>query len=132
MDARLVTAEIADVLAKLHWIRFIRFSCDTVGQIASVKNAARLLQERGIKASRIFVYLLVTADIADAERRVRELCDIGKITIYAQAEQNPSKGIKPNAMQREFANRYIYSGCYRNETWDAYCKRKRISKGDKS
>ena len=124
MDARLVTAEIADVLAKLHWIRFIRFSCDTVAQIASVKNAARLLQDRGIKASRIFVYLLVTADIADAERRVRELCGIGKITIYAQAEQNPSKGITPNAMQKEFAQRYIYGGCYRNETWNAYCKRK--------
>ena len=83
-----------------------------------------LLQDRGIKASRIFVYLLVTADIADAERRVRELCGIGKITIYAQAEQNPSKGITPNAMQKEFAQRYIYGGCYRNETWNAYCKRK--------
>ena len=36
MDARLVTEEIADVLASLQWIKYIRFSCDTVSQVKHI------------------------------------------------------------------------------------------------
>lgn len=125
IDARLVDERVADILAQLKWIRFIRFSCDTAAQIESIKKVARLLQKRGVKTYNIFIYLLVTKDIADAENRVDALRDIG--TIYAQAEQNPSKGITPNAAQKEFANRYVYSKRYRIETWDDYCRRKNLN-----
>lgn len=127
MDARLVDERIADILASLKWIKYIRFSCDTFVQIEPIKKVARLLQERGVKISRLFIYLLVTKDIADAERRVYALRNLGGLTIYAQAEQNPSKGIVPNAEQKEFANRYIYGGSFRSETWDEYCRRKNLN-----
>ena len=126
MDARLVDDRIADILASLKWIKSIRFSCDTVVQIEPIKKTARLLRDRGVKVTRLFIYLLVTKDIADAEKRVRALNELGGLTIYAQAERNPSKGIMPNAMQKEFADRYVYSGCYRRESWDEYCCRKKL------
>lgn len=126
MDARLVDERIADILASLKWIKHIRFSCDTVAQIEPIQKTARLLQERGVKISRLFIYLLVTKNIADAEQRVYALRDLGGLTIYAQAEQNSSKGIVPNAEQREFANRYIYGGSFRSETWGEYCERKKL------
>lgn len=39
LDARLITDEIARLLAKVKWIKRIRFGCDTPGQIAKEKFA---------------------------------------------------------------------------------------------
>lgn len=123
MDARLVTPEIADILASIKWLKHIRFSCDQIPQIDAIQNVAALLVDRGIRPYRLFVYLLVTKDIDDAAYRVERLKEIGSISIYAQAEQNEAKGIRPDAMQKEFANRYVYGKGFRKETWHEYCER---------
>lgn len=123
MDARLVDERIADILARLKWIKYIRFSCDTTAQIKAVENAVRLLVSHGVKPYRIFIYLLVTADIQNAVERVERLKKLGSVTIYAQAERNERLGIIPNKIQLEFTQRYIYSGKFRKETWETYCKR---------
>lgn len=123
MDARLVTPEIADILARLDWIRFLRFSCDQISQIGPVTQVCKLLQERGEQPYRVFVYLLVTQDIKDAAERVEALKRLHGINIYAQAERNERLGIIPNQQQLEFAQRYVYSGRYRHETWNEYCTR---------
>ena len=124
MDARLVDDEIADVLSRISWIRFIRFSCDQKSQIGPVRDTIELLGKYGVKPYRIFIYLLVTADIQDAADRVEALKRYKAINLYAQAERNERLGIIPNKMQLEFQQRYIYGGSYRNETWGEYCKRK--------
>lgn len=124
MDARLVNDRVAGILARLDWIRFIRFSCDQKAQIKPVQRAIEFLGNYGIKPYRIFVYLLVTADIQDAADRVEELKRYKGINLYAQAERNERMGILPNAKQLEFQQRYIYGGGYRKETWKEYCERK--------
>lgn len=124
MDARLVNDEVARILARLKWIRFIRFSCDQKSQIDAIIHTAELLQKHGKKPYNMFVYLLVTKDIDDAAYRVEALKRIKGINIYAQPERNSAKGIIPNATQREFADRYIYGHCYRHETWNEYVNRK--------
>ncbi len=126
MDARLVDDRIAKILSRLRWIKNIRFSCDTKAQIAAIENTAGLLMKYGIRPYRLFIYLLVTKDIEDAAYRVERLKRIGAITIYAQAERNEGKGILPNKLQLEFAQRYVYSGKYRLETWYEYCERNRL------
>ena len=123
MDARLVTDEIAQILSRLKWIKYIRFSCDTIGQIEHIVKTAELLQKYGVKPYRMFIYLLVTKDIDNASYRVEQLKKLKGITIYAQAERNESKGIIPNKLQLEFAQRYVYSGKFRSETWGKYCER---------
>lgn len=128
MDARLVDDSIAEILSKIKWIRYIRFSCDTLGQINAVENAVRLLETYGVKSYRVFIYLLVTSDIDNAVQRVECLKKFRGITIYAQAERNERLGIVPNKLQLEFAQRYIYSGKFRKETWSEYCKRLHIRK----
>lgn len=80
--------------------------------------------ERGIKPYRIFIYLLVTADIEDASERVEALKGYKAINLYAQAERNERLGVIPNIAQLEFQQRYVYGGCYRAETWREYCVRK--------
>ncbi len=128
MDARLVTDRIAHILSKLSWIRYIRFSCDSIPQISAIKNAAALLQKYGVKPYRLFIYLLVTPDLENAAKRVDELKTLRGINIYAQAERNEKKGIIPNKFQLEFAQRYVYSGKYRTETWREYCDRHGFNK----
>lgn len=127
MDARLVDGRIAGILSRLDWIRFIRFSCDQLAQIESVRRAVELLTDRGVRPYRIFVYLLVTADLRDASKRVEALKGYKGINLYAQAERNERLGILPDANQLEFQQRYVYSGRYRKETWEEYCSRKNLA-----
>lgn len=126
MDARLVDGQIADILSRLKWSRFIRFSCDQRGQIEPIKQTIELLGKYGVKPYRIFIYLLVTADIMDAAERVEALKSYKGINLYAQAERNERLGIRPNYGQLEFAQRYVYGGSYRRETWEEYCCRQRF------
>lgn len=128
MDARLVTDEAAQMLSKLKWIRFLRFSCDSISQIAAIHKTAELLGKYGVKPSRLFIYLLVTADLDNAEYRIGQLKTLRGITIYAQAERNEAVGITPNKLQLEFARRYVYSGKFRSLTWTEYAKGKGLIK----
>lgn len=130
MDARLVTPEIAEVLARLKWIRFLRFSCDQESQIEPVFRTCELLQKNGVRPYRVFVYLLVTADLGSASRRVEALKKLPGINLYAQAERNERMGIVPNKDQLDFSQRYVYSGAYRSETWEEYRARHRCGKED--
>ena len=120
MDARLVTPEVADILARLKWINYLRFSCDQESQVEPILRTCELLKERGVKPYRVFVYLLVTADLDSASRRVEALKRLRGINLYAQAERNESLGIRPNKVQLEFAQRYVYGGRFRRETWEEY------------
>ena len=126
MDARLMNDDTALILSRLTWIRHIRFSCDQKSQIDPVRKTVELLGKYGVRPYRIFIYLLVTDDIKDAAERVEALKGFTGINLYAQAERNERIGIIPNKYQLEFAQRYIYGGRYRKETWGEYCRRKRI------
>ena len=123
MDARLVNDRIAEILARLKWIRFIRFSCDQIPQIEAIERAAALLESHGKKPYNLFIYLLVTEDVEDAAYRVDRLKQLKGINIYAQPERNERKGVIHNALQKEFAQRYVYGNCYRRESWTEYLKR---------
>ena len=123
MDARLVDDRIAGILAQLKWITYIRFSCDQIPQIEALEKTAELLGKYGVKPYRLFVYLLVTADIENAAYRVERLKRLKGISIYAQAERNERKGIIPNSLQKEFAQRFVYGRCYKTETWEEYLER---------
>ncbi len=81
LDARLVAPQSAELLAKVHWIRYIRFSCDTDSQIEPVETAVRLLREKGY-CSHIFIYVLAI-DFENAYSRVKRLLAIDeKITPF--------------------------------------------------
>ena len=124
MDARLVDERIANIIARLKWIRYIRFSCDSLEQIDAIHNAIMLLGMHSVKPYRIFVYLLVTNDIESAAARVEELKHYKGIRLFGQAERNASKSVFPNAAQLQFAGRYIFKGKYRKENWYEYCKKR--------
>ncbi len=123
MDARLVTPEVAELLSRVKWQRYLRFSCDTTNQVKDILRVAELLRGFGVKPYRIFVYLLVTADVQNASQRVEAIKHLKGISIFAQAERNDSLGIMPNKEQRTFVNRYMFGRCYKKGTWQEYLER---------
>jgi len=120
LAARLVTEEVADMLARINWLQYIRFSCDSKAQLPAIDRVVEMLSKRGIKSYRIFVYLLVRKDLSEADYRVQHLKRHKGIVIYAQAERNKPLGILPDRAQIEFAQRYIYGRLYKKETWEEY------------
>lgn len=82
LDARLITPETAGMLARLHWIRFIRLSCDTSAMLSVIRQATAYLREAGAAPSRLWSYVLVR-DVAEAHRIVTTLRDMG-VTPFAQ------------------------------------------------
>mgnify|MGYP000327645548 FL=1 len=58
LDARLVTDDIARLLAKVKWIKRIRFGCDTQQQILEVERAAKLIDKYGYKGE-YFLYCIL-------------------------------------------------------------------------
>lgn len=101
LDARLITPEIAFLLSKLKWIRFIRMSCDTDAMLDTVLQAVDRLGRNGVKPYRIFVYLLVQ-DIKSAEFRATRLRDAG-VEVFAQPYRDFENNIEPTQEQRDFA-----------------------------
>ena len=101
LDSRLVTPENARLLASCKWIRFIRFSCDTVAMIDPIRRAVSLIRESGFKQE-IFCYMLVQ-DIADAEARLRALVGLNVIP-FAQPYRDFTGDSTPTAEQRKFAS----------------------------
>lgn len=101
LDARLITPEVAELLSKIKWIRFIRMSCDTDSMLDVVVRAIDRLEKCGVKPYRVFVYLLVQ-DIQSAEKRAITLRDIGA-EVFAQPYRDFENNIEPTKEQKAFA-----------------------------
>lgn len=120
MDARLVDDDIADILSRIKWIKYIRFSCDTTSQIAHIKHVVELLTKRGVKETAIWIYMLITGDLDDNLERIYAMRECGNVTIYGQAEKNPTQGIMPEHWQNVMAQKYLYQGSWRKTDWTDY------------
>ena len=101
LDARLITSDVAQMLARLKWIRFIRMSCDTDAMLSVVLHAIRMLAKEGVKPYKVFVYLLVQ-DIASAEHRALALREAG-VEVFAQPYRDLAHNTEPAKQQKQFA-----------------------------
>ena len=117
LDARLITLDTARMLARLHWIRFIRMSCDTSDMLLVVEQAVAYLREAGAAPSRFWAYVLVR-DVGDAHQRVIALREMG-VEPFAQPYRDFDGG-EPSLEQRAFArwvnNRAAFHSC----SWEDY------------
>lgn len=93
LDARLITDEIAELLAKLKWINYIRMSADTDPMLDVVLRAIEKLKKYGVKPYRVFVYLLAQ-DVESTERRAVALRDVG-VNPFAQPYRDFTTNAEP-------------------------------------
>jgi len=117
LDARLITPETAALLARLHWIRFVRVSCDTSAMLPVIEQAAAYMREAGIAPSRLWSYVLVQ-DVDDAHRRVTALRNMG-IEPFAQPYRGYDGG-EPTAEQKAFARWVNHKAAFNSCEWKDY------------
>lgn len=70
LDARLVTPEIGELLAKVKWIKRIRFGCDTQRQILDCEKAISYIDRAGYKGE-YFFYCILNEDFNESFSRVQ-------------------------------------------------------------
>lgn len=88
MDARLVNDEIAELLAKIKWLNYIKFGCDTPAQIKDCEDAINKIQSYGYTGS-FFLFTILRGDIDECFSRVNYWKDSkfeGKVKPFAQPE----------------------------------------------
>ena len=115
LDARLVTDDIARLLARVRWIQRIRFGCDTPGQIAECERAISLLEKHGYHGE-VFLYCILM-EFEESFRRINYWRGKGKrILPHAQPYRdldNPRHSIPD--WQRDLARwtdrKEIYRSC---------------------
>lgn len=117
-----VTPETADILARLKWQKYIRFSVDRKAQIEGAYRAAELLAERGIPHSKLFFYVLITDNLEDDLHRIYAMRKLKSATIYGMPYKDQRKGIMPKHWQNVMAQKYIYSGQWRKINWHEWCQ----------
>jgi hypothetical protein len=123
LDARLITPEAAKLLARLHWIRFIRLSCDTSAMLPVIQQATAYLREAGAAPSRFWSYVLVR-DVAEAHGVVTALRDMG-VEPFAQPYRDYDGG-EPTAEQTAFARWVDQKMVFQSCSWDEYKQKKGI------
>ena len=69
LDARLVDDDIAKLLAKVKWLKRIRFGCDTPKQIQECQKAIDLITKHGYKGE-VFLYCILLDDFKESFERI--------------------------------------------------------------
>ena len=118
LDSRLVTDDIAKILSKIKWIKYIRFACDTTSAVEPLLKAINKLNKYGVKNYRIFVYMLVK-DVADANERCKILKHLG-VNPFAQTYRDYDNNILPTAEQKRFSWYVNQKAVFKATEWEDY------------
>lgn len=117
LDARLITPEIAGLLAHVKWLSPVRLACDTEAMIEPVIKATKLLREAGCTPSNYFVYVLVD-NISDAHKRV-EILKKYKLDPFAQPFRDQS-GKDSDPRLKDFARWVNHKATFKSVPWEKY------------
>lgn len=112
LDARFVTDDVAKLLAKVRWLNYIRFGCDTSKQIAECEKAMKLIDSYRDTPMRYLLYTIIIGDMNECYERVSHFRENSRVRIMAQPYRdfNNPKQVIPQwqkdmarwAMRREF------------------------------
>lgn len=117
LDARLITKEVAELLARLRWIRFVRVSCDTAEMLPVIEQAVSYMREAGIAKTRFWSYMLVQ-DVEEAEQRALALGKMG-VTPFAQPYRDYDGG-EPTDEQKHFAVWVNKKSVFKSCSWKEF------------
>lgn len=82
IDARLVNEDNAKILARVKWLKYVRFGCDTTGQIAECERATDLMTKYGYRGE-FFLYCILI-DFKESFLRVNHWRQMRKFVPFAQ------------------------------------------------
>lgn len=112
LDARLVTEDVAKLLARVRWLNQIRFGCDTPKQVRECEAAMRMIDHYRGKPASYLMYTMIGSDFDEAVSRLSHWKPFKRVRIVAQPFRdvdNPKqiipkwqKDLARWAMRREF------------------------------
>lgn len=116
LDARLITADIAQLLAKVRWLNQIRFGCDTPKQIEECEHAMQLIDSYRERPASYLMYTMIGSDFNEAFHRLDYWRSFKRVRIVAQPFRdvdNPKQVIPQwqKDMARWAMRREIYATC---------------------
>ena len=116
LDARLVTEDIAKLLARVKWLNQIRFGCDTPKQIVWCENAMKMIDKFRKHPASYLMYTMISDDMDEAYTRLSHFRDNKRVRIVAQPFRdvdNPHQIIPQwqKDMARWAMRREIYAVC---------------------
>ncbi|MBQ9962892.1 MAG: radical SAM protein [Alistipes sp.] len=116
LDARLITNDIAELLAKVRWLAPIRLGCDTPRQIEDCETAMRLIDQHRGKPAQYLMYAMIGSNMVEAYGRLSYFRDNKRVRIVAQPYRdfnNPQQVIPQwqKDMARWAMRREIYASC---------------------
>jgi len=118
LDARLIDDQVAHLLSKLRWIRYIRLSCDTLSQLPEIQKAVTLLRWYNANPANIFVYCLVK-DVQEALERVKALKGL-YLQVFAQPYRDFDTNTDPTKEQKKFARWVNHKAIFKSVAWKDY------------
>ncbi|WP_462429394.1 radical SAM protein [Butyricimonas virosa] len=101
LDARLIDATIAKLLAQVNWINYIRVACDTSNQIPVVEKAYNLLRRYGY-TKRLFCYTIIR-DLEESYKRISYFRNKKEFIPYAQPFRDFTN-TPPKQFQKDMAH----------------------------
>lgn len=116
IDARLITDDIAKLLAKVRWIDFIRLGCDTPKQIKDCEKAMQRIDQYRENPMHYLMYTMINNDIEEAYVRLSHFRGNKRVRIVAQPFRdidNPRQVIPQwqNDMARWVMRREYWTTC---------------------
>ena len=88
MDARLVTDDIAKMLAQVKWLTPIRFGCDTHRQIEHCRRAMQMIDKYRKNPAWYLLYTIIGDDINEVYDRLSAFRDNNHVRINGQPYRN--------------------------------------------
>lgn len=116
LDARMITPEVADLLAKVKWLTPLRMACDTDAMLDEVIGATALLRKAGCKPIRYSVYVMVR-DIPSALNRVENL-RVHNLDPFAQPYREGKD--EPSFESKRFARWVNHKATFKSVPWERY------------
>lgn len=121
LDARIISKnpDIAKLLARVKWSRYIRMAYDSSANEAHVMNAIYILHQNGIPYSKMFFYVLIREDTDDALQRIYQLRELG-CSPFAQPYRDFSGKSQPTLEQKRIARWCNHKAIFKTVKYEDY------------
>ena len=116
LDARLVTEEIAAMLAKVRWLCPIRFGCDTPKQIVECERVMKMIDSHCDTPKSYLMYAMINNDMQESYERLMYFRNKKRVRVVAQPfrDLKDPKQVIPqwqNDMARWAMRRELWVSC---------------------
>lgn len=118
IEAGRITPEIASLLSRMKFTRYIRIACDTRAALPSVEKAVERMKLAGIRPDKVFCYVLVK-DVDDALYRIERLRQLG-VQPFAQPYRDFTNNIEPTQEQKRLARWCNMKAIFKTVKWEDY------------